>query len=139
MDKVHRVLSTLKNGKSVTYPFMGVHAGQQVRNSSKTPVQLSVLSVLPDSPAAKAGLKSGDTIVSINGKSVTGISSLQDAVQKGTPGDTVGLELRSGGHGRRSSGAKETKVNVKLGDFSGYSKQRQKAAQSGAPAQIILF
>ena len=42
-----------------------------------------VMEVRPDSPAAKAGLKAGDVIVAVNGKTIEGMSELSSGVREG--------------------------------------------------------
>jgi len=67
---------------------------------SEVPKGLRVASVLPDTPAEKAGLESGDLIVSVDGKSIAGLSSdVSTARIKGDPGTTVTLGIKSGGDG----------------------------------------
>ncbi len=58
---------------------------------------LRVLAVFPGSPATRAGIKSGDLIVAVNGKSIAGLSSdLATARIKGPAGTKVTLTLVSG-------------------------------------------
>lgn len=52
-----------------------------------------VTEVFPDTPAAKAGLKSGDVIVKFGDKAVTSPQSLQMAVERSTVGDDFGMEI----------------------------------------------
>jgi serine protease Do len=49
--------------------------------------------VLPSSPADKAGVKSGDVIVALNGKNVGDASSLQLAISESAPGSVAALKL----------------------------------------------
>ncbi|MDH7577955.1 MAG: S41 family peptidase [Bacillota bacterium] len=56
--------------------------------------QLVVVAPLPGTPAARAGLKSGDRIVQINGKEVTKISLVEAArLLRGKPGTSVSLKI----------------------------------------------
>ena len=50
-----------------------------------------VLTVISGSPAAKAGLQQGDIIVAIDGTTVTSAETLQSAIQKDKPGQTVNV------------------------------------------------
>jgi S1-C subfamily serine protease len=85
-----------------------------------------VARVVKDSPAAKAGLVAatrqvtvngvsgllgGDTVVSLDGRSVTTSSQLADAVARHKPGDRLKLEVVRGGKTRT--------VEVTLGDAPG--------------------
>ena len=56
------------------------------------PGTLSLVSVLPGSPAAAAGLVAGDTIESLDGHPVTDSTSLQAVLSTLSPGQTVTLE-----------------------------------------------
>jgi len=53
--------------------------------------------VLSDSPAAKANLKAGDRITRVAGADISDIGSLQVALDKIKPGDTVDLVAQRGG------------------------------------------
>ena len=70
---------------------------------------MSVISVAPNGPAAEAGLKARDVILSINGKPVTDYASLRPALGAYKPGKTVLLHIRRG--------AEESDVPVKLNNL----------------------
>jgi carboxyl-terminal processing protease len=76
--------------------FEGV--GMNVR---EIPRGLEVLDVFPDGPAAKAGLKAGDLIVAVDGKSLKGESSADATTEiKGPSGTQVELTIVSDGDRR---------------------------------------
>jgi serine protease Do len=52
--------------------------------------------VLPDSPAAKSGLKPDDLIVYVDGEPVTSIVAFRDIVSRTRPGTLLKLEVRRG-------------------------------------------
>ncbi len=52
-----------------------------------------VSQVTPDSPASRAGLKSGDVLRELNGKKIDNSSALQVAVSEMTPGNTISLGI----------------------------------------------
>ncbi|MBU6147868.1 MAG: trypsin-like peptidase domain-containing protein [Actinomycetales bacterium] len=56
--------------------------------------------VFPDSPAATAGLRSGEIIASLNGRAVNGAVELIVAIRENAPGDTVTLVVEREGVGR---------------------------------------
>jgi serine protease Do len=55
-----------------------------------------VADVMPDSPAAKAGLQRGDVIVSFNGKNVTSPADLRAEVAKVKPNEEATLKVARG-------------------------------------------
>jgi S1-C subfamily serine protease len=85
-----------------------------------TPTQGAViLSVVPGSPADKAGLVQGDVIVTIDGKAITSAEDLQKAVQAGKPGQTITITYYVGNSKRTA--------NVTLGNQA----QAQQPAPTG--------
>jgi serine protease Do len=49
--------------------------------------------VVPETPAAKAGIKAGDVIVAINGKNITDANNLKLTVSQFAPGTTVSVKF----------------------------------------------
>ncbi|MEO7412616.1 MAG: DegQ family serine endoprotease [Opitutaceae bacterium] len=81
-----------------------------------------VSDVIDDGPAAKGGLKSGDVVLELNGKSVADSQRLRFAVAEIRPGEEASLKvLREG---------KEQTVKVKVGDFPG----EDRLARRGGPS-----
>ena len=78
--------------------------GAELEPSSK---ELIVKSVLPNSPADKAGLKAGDHIETAKGTSVDNPAELLEAVRKLPPGSTLKLKVK------RGEGSKD--ITVELG------------------------
>lgn len=56
-----------------------------------------IVRVMPDSPAAKAGIRAGDVIQRLNGEVVTEASAVQKAVEKAQVGGNLRLDLRRNG------------------------------------------
>jgi carboxyl-terminal processing protease len=65
------------------------------------PKGLRIISVYKNTPASRGGLKPGDLITAVNGKSLAGTSSAEATTRiKGPAGTRVKLTLRSGGRER---------------------------------------
>jgi len=81
--------------------FLGVHT-QELTKDLKDRLGLSadkgalVTDVLPDSPAAKAGLKQDDVITGVNDKAVSGPKDLRDAIHKMDAGKEVTVKAMRG-------------------------------------------
>jgi serine protease Do len=68
-----------------------------------------VSQVTPDSPASKAGLKSGDVLRELDGKRIVNGGALQVAVSQVSPGNTIALGILRDG--------KPETLKVKVGEF----------------------
>jgi len=107
--------------------FAGNHAAVGVALDPEKPAAV-VKAVVKGSPAAKAGLKVGDVIRSIDGRRVRRRAALQRAVRARKPGDTVTLGVR---RGRGKAGANR-EVSVTLGSM------QDLANPEGNPAEATL-
>jgi putative serine protease PepD len=70
----------------------------QLAHKSRLPIDQGalVVTVMPKGPGEKAGLRSGDIIVQIDNKGVSGVLSLSDALLSKDPGDTVAVKVYRG-------------------------------------------
>ena len=78
-----------------------------------TTTQVMVTEVVTDSPAAKAGLKKGDLIISIDGAQLGADKTLSDIIASHQPGDTVTLEVISPA---KNNNGTARQVQVELGE-----------------------
>ncbi|MFS0781543.1 S41 family peptidase [Bacillus sp. 1P06AnD] len=78
--------------EQISASFEGIGAEIQEQNG-----QISIVSPIKGSPAEKAGLKANDIIVSVNGKSLQGISSTEAVTKiRGKKGSKVDLMIKRG-------------------------------------------
>jgi serine protease Do len=78
-----------------------------------------VADVLPSSPAAKAGIQSGDVLTRFDGKSVESSSSLPVLVSLTESGKSVNVELWRNGRSQTASVKLESQPSQKAGGSSG--------------------
>jgi S1-C subfamily serine protease len=69
---------------------------------------VTVASVAPGGPAARAGLEAGDRVVSVDGRPVTEPGDVVDALDGDEPGDEVTVEVERDGSRER--------IEVELGN-----------------------
>jgi serine protease Do len=104
----------LKSGK-VTRGFLGITPQEltpeiaQAFNLSNTH-GVAIATVVPDSPAAKAGLKVNDVILAVNGNTVEDVNAFRLQIAGFAPGTTVQLKIDRNGE--------TLNVPVKLSEFN---------------------
>jgi serine protease Do len=97
------IAALMKNGK-IVHGYMGIGITDVTPENSKffdlaKSEGALVSQVEPDSPAAKAGLKTGDVITGLDGKDISDSGELQVEVGQKQPGATIHLNvIRNGQH-----------------------------------------
>jgi serine protease Do len=89
-----------------------------------------VSDVFPNTPAEKAGIKSGDVIVGFNGKDITDVNSFQLAVSECAPGSSAAVKLLH-------NGSPET-VTVTLTELPGDSASSSNDQKKPAAANPMI-
>ncbi|WP_066584753.1 S1C family serine protease [Cellulomonas timonensis] len=98
-NQARRTAEQLIETGTATYPIIGVlldqrYVGEGVQVAADA--QGGTAPVTPRGPADKAGIRSGDVILAIDGRPVTDPDELIVAIRAKTPGDTVVLRVRTG-------------------------------------------
>lgn len=94
---------------------------------------VKIANVQPEYGAAEAGLRSGDVILSVNDRDISGLQELKNALNNKKPGDTVTLRIETAG--------KERKIEVLLsnrpvlGQFAG-GRLNAMERMGGEPSRI---
>jgi S1-C subfamily serine protease len=109
INKAKEISAKLVRGESVAHPYLGIQmttlTPQQAKENNDDPnsaftipeVQgVLVVRVLPNTPAASAGLRRGDVIVQIDGQPVTSADQLQNMVERSLVGQQLQLTVQRG-------------------------------------------
>jgi serine protease Do len=112
---VEPTVNTLIRDGKITHGYIGVQIADVTPDNAKffhldKAVGALVSDVTPDSPGSKAGLKTGDVITELDGKSITDAGELQMLVGQRRPGDTIHLDVMRDD--------RPTTVAVTLGDLN---------------------
>ncbi|MBW4559516.1 MAG: trypsin-like peptidase domain-containing protein [Trichormus sp. ATA11-4-KO1] len=110
INTAQRISTQLIATGKVQHPYLGIQMigltpqiKQSLNSDPNSGVTVNedkgvlVVRVMPNSPAARAGLRAGDVIQKLNGQSVTDASSVQKAVENTQVGGDLRLELRRNG------------------------------------------
>lgn len=109
VNKAKEVTVQLARGERVMHPYLGVQIAnltpelaKQNNSDPNTTVILPevngalVMGVVPNSPAANAGIRRGDVIVQIDGQAINTADQLQDLVERTPLGQALRITLRRG-------------------------------------------
>lgn len=109
IDKAKQITSELERNGRVAHPFIGIgmddltpDKARQINANPNSPIQVPEVKgiligrVVPDSPAADAGIRIGDVIVAIDGKPIFKGEELLNIVENSGVGQSLQLKVRRG-------------------------------------------
>ncbi len=110
INTAQRISNQLIATGKVEHPYLGIQMvgltpqlKQSINSDPNSGLSVNedkgvlVVQVVPNSPAAKAGIRAGDVIQKLGGQSVTDASSVQRAVENSQVGGDLPMELRRNG------------------------------------------
>ena len=120
INRARNIANQLIAGEQVQHPYLGISMAtltpsvvedltQEVNLRVTANQGVLILNVASNSPAARAGLRTGDVIQQIDGRRVTTADQLQQQVEKTSVGGNVGLEVNRNG--------RNLNINVTPGQF----------------------
>ncbi len=86
-----RIANEIISGQAVRHAYVGVELNPNSTSGA------GVSSISPGSPAASAGIQSGDLITAINGKAITSTEQFIATVDNFSPGNSITVTLKRGG------------------------------------------
>ncbi|MFN6541161.1 MAG: HhoA/HhoB/HtrA family serine endopeptidase [Nostoc sp. EkiNYC01] len=109
IDKAKAIASVLQRDGRVAHPYLGVQMltltpdlAKQNNTDPNSPIQIPeingvfVMQVVPNSPAASAGIRRGDIIVQVDGKAITSAEQLQNLVEDSRLGQVLQVKVQRG-------------------------------------------
>jgi serine protease Do len=95
IDLVKKVIATLEKDTSRSWGWLGLYPEALPGNEG-----LSVTALVPDGPAARAGLQGGDIILAVNGQPVKSPLGLQKMILFTPVGETIAIAIRRDGESK---------------------------------------
>ncbi|YAF95416.1 MAG: HhoA/HhoB/HtrA family serine endopeptidase [Nodularia sp. CChRGM 3473] len=109
IDKAKAIAAQLQRDGKVVHPYLGVQMvtltpqlAKQNNTDPNSPIQIPeingvlVMRVVPNSPAAAAGVRRGDVIVQIDGQAITSADQLQNLVENSRLGQVLQMKVQRG-------------------------------------------
>lgn len=109
IDKAKVIATQLQRDGKVAHPYLGVQMltltpelAKQNNTDPNSPVQIPeingvfVMRVVPNSPAASAGIRRGDVILQVDGKAITSAEQLQNVVEDSRLGQVLQVKVQRG-------------------------------------------
>ncbi|MFM6197145.1 MAG: HhoA/HhoB/HtrA family serine endopeptidase [Planktothrix sp.] len=109
IDAAKRIQAALVRGEKIAHPYIGIRMASLTADMAKQlnsdPNSLMlipevngvlVVQIIPNSPAANAGVRRGDVITEIDGQAITTAEQLQRLVEKSQIGQPLKITVRRG-------------------------------------------
>ncbi|MEM1370475.1 MAG: HhoA/HhoB/HtrA family serine endopeptidase [Cyanobacteria bacterium P01_H01_bin.15] len=109
INKAKALINTLAAGKAVPHPFVGIQmvgiTAEEAQENNADPNSMFivpeidgvlVVRVIPDTPAAAAGIRRGDVITKVDGQAIADAGKLQSLVDRSGIGKTLKFTLVRG-------------------------------------------
>lgn len=103
INSIKQIIEDFSTKGTVSRPFLGISyrlISKDIAILNEVPQGAFIQDVVEGSPAEKAGLKSGDIIIKIDGQTVDEDGIISQAIQKKKVGDSISLEVWSDGKTR---------------------------------------
>jgi Do/DeqQ family serine protease len=110
INTVERISADLLDDGQVEHAFLGIQMvtlspemKNNINNNPNSPITVNeeegilIVRVMPDSPAARSGLRAGDVILSVDGQAVKDSEEVQDAVANSSVGQNLPMTIRRNG------------------------------------------
>lgn len=109
IDKAKAIAAQLQRDGKVAHPYLGVQMltltpdlAKENNTDPNSPIQIPeingvfVMRVVPNSPAASAGIRRGDVILQVDGKAITSAEQLQNFVEDSRLGQVLQVKVQRG-------------------------------------------
>jgi Do/DeqQ family serine protease len=110
INTVERITADLLDDGQVEHAYLGIQMvtlspemKENINSNPNSPITVEeeegvlIVRVMPDSPAAQGGLRTGDVILAVDGQTVKESQEVQDAVSQASVGQNLPLTVRRNG------------------------------------------